>query len=210
MRIRLWFLLVFIACAMTIQAADTNTPKYLPPTIQEVLAVQKQGRYLATITLMDGQQIDLVLEGSYMPFTVANFIKLVKAKFYDGLTFHSIVPNYTVQGGDPKGNGTGGPGYTIKLEINLFLSHKPGTISMARGDDLNSAGSQFYITEPTIAKDASDFLDGRSAVFGWVKTGMESVKKIQQDDTMKSVTVTPYAGQEECPILIDSVKATHK
>jgi cyclophilin family peptidyl-prolyl cis-trans isomerase len=141
-----------------------------------------------------------------MPFTVANFVKLAREKFYDGLTFHSIVEDYFVQGGDPKGDGTGGPGYSIKLEVNLFLCHKPGSISMARGEDLNSAGSQFYITLPTIAKDAANYLDGRSAVFGWVKSGMETVEKIQKNDKMKSVTVAPYAGKEDCPILLDGAK----
>ena len=206
MRSYIVVLLLVIGGALVARAAEK--PKLHPPTLAEAQAVQQQGRYLATITLKNDQQITVVLEGAYMPFTVANFVNLAQAKFYDGLTFHSLVDDFIVQGGDPKANGYGGPGYTIKLEVNLFLSHKPGAISMARHTDLNSAGSQFFFTLPTISKEKTGFLDGRYAVFGWVKSGLEIVGKLYQGEKMKSVTVAPYDGKEDCPILAEDMKDT--
>ncbi len=120
------------------------------------------------------------------PGHVANFIKLAKAKFYDGTIFHRVIPGFMIQGGDPITKdptkkaqfGTGGPGYTIKAEFN-DISHKRGIVSMARAADPNSAGSQFYI----VVKD-STFLDRKYTVFGEVVKGMEVADKIvaQQRD----------------------------
>ncbi len=107
------------------------------------------------------------------PATSANFIKLAKGGFYDGLTFHRVIDNFMIQGGDPKGDGTGGPGYTIKDEFSSKLLHDgPGVISMANAGP-NTGGSQFFIT----LRDCR-WLDGKHAVFGHVTKGMEVVFKI--------------------------------
>jgi peptidylprolyl isomerase/peptidyl-prolyl cis-trans isomerase B (cyclophilin B) len=117
------------------------------------------------------------------PGTVKNFITLTQKGFYNGLTFHRVVPGFVIQGGDPKGNGTGGPGYTIKAEFNS-RKHLTGTVAMARAQDPNSAGSQFYIC---LASQPS--LDGNYTVFGQLIKGYEVIKKIQVGDVMKKVSL---------------------
>lgn len=107
------------------------------------------------------------------PETVANFEKLVKKGFYNGLTFHRVIPGFVAQGGDPKGDGTGGPGWTVRDEKNP-LKHTPGVIAMAKSAAPNSAGSQFYI-----ALDYLPRLDGRYTVFGDVISGFDVIKKLQ-------------------------------
>ncbi|WP_300926312.1 peptidylprolyl isomerase, partial [uncultured Dubosiella sp.] len=102
------------------------------------------------IKMKDGGAMSGELYPEIAPETVANFEKLANEGFYDGLTFHRIIPGFMIQGGDPKGNGTGGPGYTIKGEFNANgfkndLKHTRGILSMARAMDPNSAGSQFFI-----------------------------------------------------------------
>lgn len=116
-----------------------------------------------------------------MTITTSNFEKLVNSNFYDGLTFHRV-EDWVIQGGDPKGNGTGGPGWTISLEITPSLKNVRGALAMARSSDPNSAGSQFYI----LKKDAP-WLDGQYAVFGKVVEGMDVVDKIAVGDKIISV-----------------------
>src|SRR5512135_1101687 len=121
------------------------------------------------------------------PKSVENFEKLAKSGFYNGLTFHRVEPNFVIQGGDPKGNGMGGPGYTIPAEIKA--PHVDGAVAAARlGDAVNpkkaSSGSQFYI-----CLGPQHFLDGNYTVFGQVIEGMDVVKKIQRGDKMLSVTI---------------------
>ncbi len=115
------------------------------------------------------------------PITVGNFDKLIKAKFYDGLTFHRV-EDWVVQGGDPQGNGQGGPGWTIPLEVSLTLKNLRGTLAMARSNAPDSGGSQFYI----LKNDAS-WLDGNYAVFGKVVEGLEVVDKIEKGDKIISI-----------------------
>lgn len=117
------------------------------------------------------------------PETVANFKKLIRKKFYDGLTFHRYVEDFVIQGGDPSGDGTGGPGYTIKDEFNK-RKHVAGTVAMARTDAPNSAGSQFYICLAP-----APHLDGSYTVFGQVIQGMDNVFKLRQGDKMTKVTL---------------------
>lgn len=193
-------LTLLAAFMVPVFAADAKVT-YTAPTTQEISAAQQQGRYLATITMQDGAKIEIVLEGAYMPYTVANFVKLANAKFYDGLVFHRVEENFVIQGGDPQGDGTGSPGYAINLEISPYLNHNKGAISMARSAQMDSAGSQFFIT-----LDKANFLDRSYAVFGWAKSGMDVVEKVQVGDKMKSVTVQPYKGTEPCPILDDKYK----
>ena len=119
------------------------------------------------------------------PVTSANFIKLAQDGFYDGLTFHRIVPGFVVQGGCPLGTGTGSSDEKIPLEVSPDLAHDDaGVVAMARSQDPNSASCQFYIT-----LGAHPHLDGSYAVFGRVTEGMDVVNKIEKDDVMSRVTV---------------------
>jgi peptidyl-prolyl cis-trans isomerase B (cyclophilin B) len=131
----------------------------------------------------DKGNIELELYPEKMPITVENFLKLVKEGFYDGLTFHRV-ENWVVQGGDPLGNGTGGPGWTIKLETHPDLKNVKGALAMARSSDPDSAGSQFYIL-----KKNAPWLNGQYAVFGKVTKGMDVVKKLSIGDKMNTVEV---------------------
>ena len=137
----------------------------------------------AVITLAKGGEITVEFFPADAPKTVENFMKLAKEGFYDNLAFHRVVPGFVVQGGDPKGNGTGGPGYTIKAEFNKN-KHVRGSVAMARSAHPDSAGSQFYITYGP-----QPHLDGSYTVFGHVVSGMEHVDQIRQGDTMKSVRI---------------------
>jgi cyclophilin family peptidyl-prolyl cis-trans isomerase len=139
----------------------------------------------AVITLADGHRIKLVLYPDVAPLTVANFQKLAGKGFYNGLTFHRVEPGFVVQGGDPNGNGTGGPGWTVKGEFSS-KPHIRGTLAMARAQDPDSAGSQFYICLAP-----APFLDGKYTVFGQVTKGMEYVDKIKIGDKMTKVEVLP-------------------
>ena len=131
------------------------------------------------INVKDYGVIKLDLDANTAPITVTNFVNLVNDKFYDGLTFHRIMENFMIQGGDPDHNGTGGSSKTIKGEfssngVKNDISHTRGTISMARSSgDNNSASSQFFIVHQD-----STFLDGNYAAFGHVTEGMEVVDKI--------------------------------
>ena len=145
------------------EAADTKSPK--------------------AIIEMDAGKITIELYEKDAPATVENFVKLAKRGFYDGLTFHRVVPGFVVQGGDPKGDGSGGPGYQIKGEFNS-RKHVTGTVAMARSASPDSAGSQFYITLAP-----QPFLDNKYSVFGQVLEGMDVVMKIKRGDRMKKVTI---------------------
>ena len=137
----------------------------------------------ARITLENGNQIDIAFYPEDAPKTVENFVTLAKKGFYNGLNFHRVVPDFVVQGGCPKGDGTGGPGYMIKAEFNS-KKHLRGTVAMARSQSPDSAGSQFYICYgPT------PHLDRNYTVFGQVTSGMEHVDRIKQGDRMKTVEI---------------------
>ena len=119
------------------------------------------------------------------PITTENFISLVQSGFYDGLTFHRYVPNFVIQGGDPSGNGTGGSGKNIKLEVSPDLKHDAaGVMAMARSASPDSASSQFYFTLA-----AAPHLDGGYAVFGKVMEGLDNVLALREGDRMTQVTV---------------------
>ncbi|MBC7543097.1 MAG: peptidylprolyl isomerase [Candidatus Sericytochromatia bacterium] len=124
------------------------------------------------------------------PVTTGNFIGLVDRGFYNGLTFHRVEPGFVVQGGDPKGDGTGGSGKNIPLEVVPGLKHDgPGVVAMARSSDPNSASCQFYIT-----MGPAPHLDGGYAVFGRVIEGQEVVNKIVRGDKMDKVTIEGAAS----------------
>jgi peptidyl-prolyl cis-trans isomerase B (cyclophilin B) len=135
------------------------------------------------ITLDNGNEIRIEFYPDDAPKTVENFVTLAKKGFYDNLTFHRVVPDFVVQGGCPKGDGTGGPGHTVKAEFNK-QKHVRGSMAMARSQDPDSAGSQFYITYG-----ATPHLDGSYTVFGHVVSGMEHVDRIKQGDRMKTVAI---------------------
>lgn len=129
--------------------------------------------------------IKFELNEDLAPITTANFINLAESNFYDGLTFHRVEPGFVIQGGCPRGNGTGGSDKKISLEVTPNLKHgEAGAVAMARSSDPNSASSQFYITlAPT------PFLDMNYAVFGRVTEGLDVVKQIRVGDTMTTVKI---------------------
>ena len=145
----------------------------------ETAAAEQKVTAYADIAIRDYGTVTVALCGEAAPETVENFITLAKDGFYDGLTFHRIMEGFMMQGGDPKGDGTGGSDQTIIGEFSdngykNTLSHKRGAISMARnGYDYNSASSQFFIVQAD-----STFLDGQYAAFGYVTSGIEIVDKI--------------------------------
>ncbi|MCK5773314.1 MAG: peptidylprolyl isomerase [Thermoplasmata archaeon] len=124
---------------------------------------------------MDGYgNIKIFLDTNRAPVATGNFIKLCNEGFYNGLTFHRVIPGFMIQGGDPSGDGTGGPGYTIEGEADNGLTHERGAISCAkRGDDIRMSGSQFFIVHQP-----ANHLDGEHTVFGHVVEGMDIVDNI--------------------------------
>ena len=118
------------------------------------------------------------------PITTKNFIDLTNKGFYNGLIFHRVEPGFVIQGGDPKGNGTGGSGKNIPLEIAPTLTHKKGAVGMARSQEPNSASSQFYI-----CIEDSKFLDKNYAVFGQVIEGQSVVSNIRKGDKILKATI---------------------
>ena len=138
---------------------------------------------IVRITMDSGKVIRLELYPETAPITVENFLDLVKKEFYNGLTFHRIISGFMIQGGDPDGNGMGGPGHSIKGEfksngVDNPLKHEKGVISMARSMDPNSAGSQFFIMH-----EAAPHLDGQYAAFGKVIEGLDVVDEIASVET---------------------------
>lgn len=152
---------------------NTNTA-----SIDDMEGQEKAENPVAVITMESGETIKLELYPKEAPKTVENFVSLAKKGFYDGLTFHRIVPGFVVQGGDPNGNGTGGPGYTIEGEftqngVQNTIMHTRGVVSMARSSSPDSGGSQFFIV-----LDDAHHLNGEYAAFGKVIEGMEVVDKM--------------------------------
>jgi peptidyl-prolyl cis-trans isomerase B (cyclophilin B) len=137
---------------------------------------------IATIVTEKGT-IKFELYETEAPITTKNFIELAQKGFYDGLTFHRVIRGFMIQGGDPKGDGRGGPGYTIQDEFSPNLKHTKGAVSMANAGP-NTGGSQFFITEAP-----QPHLDGKHSVFGQVIEGQEVVEKIAQGDKMLKVTI---------------------
>jgi len=148
----------------------------------------KKVKQTAVITMEKGGEIIIEFFPEDAPKTVENFVTLTKKGFYNGLTFHRVEKDPPMaQGGDPKGNGSGGPGYTIKAEFNK-QKHVRGVLAMARSQSPDSAGSQFYITLAP-----AHFLDGQYTVFGKVTSGMEIVDTIRVGDKMKTVKIVEAA-----------------
>jgi peptidyl-prolyl cis-trans isomerase B (cyclophilin B) len=166
---------IFLCLAL---AACTGSNKSSDSGSSKTVDYSNDTNPVAEIVMSDGSVVKVELYPEAAPNTVNNFIYLANSGFYDGLTFHRIIPGFMIQGGDPKGDGTGGPGYSIAGEFkdNGFennLKHTRGVISMARAQSYDSAGSQFFI----MVADAKS-LDGQYAAFGKVTEGIEVVDKI--------------------------------
>ena len=143
------------------------------------MSIDAKKRYVATIKTAKG---DIVLElaSADAPITVNNFVFLARQKFYDGVTFHRVLPGFMAQGGDPTGSGAGGPGYRIPDEFSPKLRHETGVVSMANAGP-NTGGSQFFITYAP-----QPHLDGRHSVFGRVTKGMDILEKLTPRDPSRS------------------------
>jgi len=150
-----------------------------PPEMQ----IDPKKQYTATIATNRGD-IVLALDAQHAPKTVNNFVFLAGEGFYDGVTFHRVIRDFMIQGGDPTGTGSGGPGYRFEDEVrNNPLKHETGVISMANAGP-NTNGSQFFITHSP-----QPHLNGKHTVFGKVTSGMNVVNAIRQGDVMTSVTI---------------------
>ena len=159
--------LVLATTSMTLRAADS-------PPVQDIRIILHTSK----------GDIEATLFASKVPMTVANYLNLARQGFYDGLTFHRVIANFMIQGGDPTGTGRGGPGYKFADEFDDLLRHsKPGIFSMANAGP-NTNGSQFFITHvPT------PHLDGKHSVFGEVTKGQDMVNQITQGDTILRIEI---------------------
>jgi cyclophilin family peptidyl-prolyl cis-trans isomerase len=173
---------------------------------QDSTTINKTPKYIV-ISVKIGEtvagKIKFELYSKEAPKTVANFVKLAENGFYNGLTFHRVIPNFMIQGGDPNGDGTGGPGYTIPAEISPNLKHVRGAVATARlPDNINpekaSSGSQFYICHaPT------PHLDGNYTIFGKVVEGMDVVDKIAL------VRTNPQNNKPLTPVVMEKVSVIY-
>lgn len=187
--------LFLTACSKPVASTKIKSKASKSKTESSKARAKEKGVLEATVTqtpnkkpfaIIETEKGHLVVElfPEVAPKTVANFIKLAEQGFYNGLTWHRVVPGFVIQGGDPLGNGTGGPGYTIPAEFNS-KKHLKGTVAMARTADPNSAGSQFYIT---LAPQPQ--LDGQYTVFGQTIEGLGVIDKIVVGDHMQKITIT--------------------
>ena len=158
-------------------------PQHQPPTGEESIAIAGEAQKLQAHIKTKKGDIVFSFYPNDAPNTVAAFVKLARSGFYDGLTFHRVEPGFVIQGGCPRGDGTGDAGYKLKAEFNA-RPHVTGTVAMARAQNPNSAGSQFYIC----LGDAR-FLDRQYTVFGQVTSGQDIVKSIRVGDVMDKVTI---------------------
>lgn len=167
---------------------------------------------IVTMEVEDYGTIVMELYPNIAPNTVANFVNLIEDGFYDGLTFHRAVPSFVIQGGDPDGDSSGGPGYTIDGEFSLNgfandLSHDRGIVSMARAQDYDSAGSQFFIVLDDSAKRS---LDTMYAAFGEVIEGMDVVDEIAKAEVANSDTGMLKENITISKVTVDTKGETYK
>ena len=163
---------------------------FAAPVLAEEKEVEKQDEKLIAVISTDKGEIRLELYADEVPYTVANFVNLAQRGYYDGITFHRVIPDFMIQTGDPTGTGRGGPGYKFEDEFHASLRHDgPGVLSMANSGT-NTNGSQFFITHK-----ATPWLDDKHSVFGRVISGQDVVNKIRQGDKMNKVTIEGDAGE---------------
>ncbi len=207
-------LILIVMLSMTIIIlVDTNkktegtkqepTEEKEPTKVQEVDESVIGDNPIATIQIDGYEDMTFVLFPDKAPESVNNFIELANSGFYDGLTFHRIVTDFVLQGGDPEGTGIGGPGYSIKGEfknngVDNDLTHQKGAIAMARSQDNDSAGSQFYICFDDVKN-----LDGDYAVFGYMLSGEETLNKINKN-------ISSSSGEPKEELKIKSIKVDTK
>ncbi len=174
--------LVSLLClAAFVSPVFAQTPQAEKPLVPPAPPARGVGPYVVIET--DRGKLTLELFPGVAPKTVARFLNLVQKGFYNGLTFHRVMPRFLIQGGDPAGDGTGGSGLPIPAEFSE-KKHMIGTVGMAHTKDPDSADSQFYIClEP------QPFLDGKYTVFGQVVEGLDVLPKIQEGDVMRKVTL---------------------
>ena len=185
-QIILLILVLLLASCTPVQDNYSSETQQTKTTISSNEKTTTEGVQMKYVTIeMDKGTIKAELYTAKAPITTKNFIDLANSGFYNGLTFHRVEPGFVAQGGDPKGDGTGGSEKRIPLEIVPELTHVKGALAMARTNDPNSATSQFYIT-----LDEAHFLDGSYAVFGKVVSGMDVVEQIKVGDKMNKVTIT--------------------
>ncbi|MBR0507712.1 MAG: peptidylprolyl isomerase [Clostridia bacterium] len=190
------FLLILTAALLLFAAVGCAKQNEEEPTVKNPVA---------TITMKDGGVMKLELYPDVAPNTVKNFISLANSGFYDGLTFHRIYAGFMIQGGDPEGNGSGDPGYSIKGEFKVNgvdnnLSHKRGVISMARAKPYDSAGCQFFIMHADYTG-----LDGQYAAFGMLIDGFDTLDAIAATET----TYNYFSGEKSVPlepVVIESIR----
>lgn len=177
----------------------------------QIMRLSLLGAFVATVVSCNNEQLpnvtietkkgNIIIElyPEAAPATVANFARLIGDGFYDGVTFHRYVPDFVIQGGDPKGTGSGGPGWTIPGEFqdpdlrDKMPRHAEGIIAMARTQNPDSAGSQFYICLTSDARSVGH-LDGSYTTFGKVIEGMDVVESLRERDVMEKVTIENYTA----------------
>jgi peptidyl-prolyl cis-trans isomerase B (cyclophilin B) len=159
------------------------------------------GKPFASVQVSGFGTIKISLDKEKAPKTVDNFITLANKGFYNGLTFHRVIQDFMIQGGDPQGDGTGGPGYTLESEADNGLKHDKGAISMAKkGGDTRMSGSQFFIVQAT---DGTHHLDGEHTVFGNVVSGLDLVDRI-------AAVNTDANDKPLNPVIIESITITYE
>lgn len=179
-----FFSISLLGCTNTEKTENNKiTDSSIGEEVNEDIEISSEDLPIATITIKGYGIIKAELYPNIAENTVKNFISLANNEFYNGLTFHRIIENFMIQGGDPDGDGTGGPDYSIEGEFNAngiknSLKHEEGVLSMARSSSYNSAGSQFFIMNST-----ASYLDGNYAAFGKVIEGLDIVYKISEVST---------------------------
>jgi len=175
---------------------------------------KKHDNPIVTMEIENYGTIEIELYPEYAPNTVANFVNLIESGFYNGNNFHRLAKGFVLQGGDPEGQGIGGPGYSIKGEFSQngysknTLSHDEGIISMARAQDMDSAGSQFFIVLSASAKYS---LDNKYAGFGKVTKGMEILKEIEsKEEVTDSISGKLKENITITKVTVDTKGATYK
>lgn len=188
------FLIAFISSYLIARHLNEGASPQQMPAKERNMTIPDKAPQAGDANIPEGRHVRIDLDAGPViiellpevaPNTVANFKVLAASGFYDGLTFHRVIPGFMAQGGDPKGTGTGGPGYTIKAEFNA-TKHVRGTVAMARTADPDSAGSQFYI-----CYGPQPHLDGQYTVFGQVTEGMEYIDQVKNGTVMRKVSVLP-------------------
>ena len=191
MKIKLFFIIIFPLIFSSCSIDNNENDNFAPRTKLDLKNIKSRDLITDKNGLSDLKGIIKTVHGNiifkfypkHAPNTVVRIIKLIHSGFYDGLTFHRVIPNFVIQGGDPTGTGTGGSGTKLKSEFNS-IQHIKGTMAMARSEDKDSADSQFYIALSTLPH-----LDGNYTVFGQVISEFKTLEKIVKGDKILSMAI---------------------